>query len=260
MIAIPRQPVALTVAGSDSCGGAGIQADLKTFAALDVHGTSAITAVTAQNRTGVAAVEVLPVEIIRRQIEMAAEDMAIAAVKTGMLANAEVIIAVAGSLRALKTKNLVVDPVIVATSGARLLVDDGFDALCHELLPMAALITPNLDEAAQLLGTDIAQDEAAMERQAVELSERFGTAILLKGGHLHNARQERSQTAADVLAHDGATTWFQSPVVTDADTHGTGCTLSAAITAALAKGAELEPAIDSAKAFVTERLRLSVGV
>ncbi len=258
MIANPQQPVALTIAGSDSSGGAGIQADLKTFAALGVHGASAITAVTAQNTGGVAAIELMTPGLVEKQIEAVAQSAHISAIKTGMLGYHDTIATVATTIKKLPKHVLIVDPVMVATSGARLLSTDSIHVLKQALLPMAALITPNIDEAAALLDTPAARDETEMERHARALSDAFQTAVLVKGGHLRGGDGQPSN-AVDVLVANGALRWYEAPRVDGADTHGTGCTLSAAITAHCAHGRDLEAAIAEAKAFVTQVLKASRG-
>ncbi len=256
MIANPSQPVALTIAGSDSSGGAGIQADLKTFAALGVHGASAITAVTAQNTKRVAAIELMTPAFVCEQIKAVAEGTRISAVKTGMLGDSATINAVSKALDDLPPHVLVIDPVMVATSGALLIDDESVGALKHVLLPKATLCTPNLDEAAALLGGQSACMASEMENQARRLSDLFDTAVLLKGGHLPEPDSEPT-TALDVLASNGKCKWFKAPFVVGADTHGTGCTLSAAIAATCAKGSCLETAISEAKAYVTDALLAS---
>lgn len=239
-----NMPVALTIAGSDSGGGAGVQADLKTFAALDVHGTCAITCVTAQNPDGVRAVEACRPAMVRAQLEAVFEGFKPTAAKTGMLYSAEIIRVVAGFFRKHKTL-LVVDPVMVATSGARLLKREAVNALERELLPRATLVTPNLDEAAVLLGKKLRTPEDLREA-ARELHQRFGCAALVKGGHLRGTKQ-----AVDFF-YDGRTEFLLSaPFVRGVKTHGTGCTYSAAITAHLARGMDLPEAVTRAKEHVT---------
>jgi len=256
MITNPHQPVALTIAGSDSSGGAGIQADLKTFSALGVHGASAITAVTAQNVSGVSAIEVLTPRLIAKQIEAVALGADVSAIKTGMLGDCDTIETVATSVKKLPSHVLIVDPVMVATSGARLLGTDSIDVLKQALLPIATLITPNLDEAAVLLGTDAARNKTEMEHQARALEQAYQLAVLLKGGHRGDDDKPPSN-ACDVLASKGTLKWFEAPWIVGADTHGTGCTLSAAITAQCAKGNALEDSISIAKTFVTTALQAS---
>lgn len=239
--------VALTIAGSDSGGGAGIQADLKTFAALGVFGTSAITAVTAQNTVGVDAVEVLSAGIVRDQIQSVTADFTIAAAKTGMLANAEIIAAVASAIRSHKIPNLVVDTVMVSKSRHRLLAPEAESALRETLLPLAHLITPNLPEAEVLTGMRIA-DIAAMREAAQRLFDLGARNVLVKGGHLEG-------TAATDVFFDGKNfSELTGERIDTKSTHGTGCTLSAAITAYLALGFSTEEACRKAKAYLTGAL------
>jgi hydroxymethylpyrimidine/phosphomethylpyrimidine kinase len=238
-------PIALTIAGSDSSAGAGIQADLKTFSALGVYGLSAITCVVAEIPGKVSGIEPIRVEMVRQQIEVLAKHFPIAAMKTGLLCSTAIISAVAGSIIDLGRKiSLVVDPVITATGGDPLLEPDAIETYQRELFPIASLITPNLDEAGQLLGTTI-QDRESMKRAGKELERKFRTAILLKGGHL------RGDEAVDLLFANGKVIEFAAPFVRDVATHGTGCTYSAAITAGLAAGMPLPDSIARAKKFVT---------
>lgn len=238
-------PIALTIAGSDSSAGAGIQADLKTFSALGVYGLSAVTCVVAEIPGKVSRIEEISAEMVREQIQVLAKNFPIGAAKTGLLFSAEIISAVAKSVADLKRKvPLVVDPVITATGGDPLLQSDAIENYKNELFPLATLITPNLDEAAQLLGDKIA-DRKSMGRAGKELERKFKTAILLKGGHL------AGDHAVDLLFWHGKVTEFSAPFVRDVTTHGTGCTYSAAITAGLAQGASLEDSIARAKKFVT---------
>ncbi len=237
------QPVALTIAGSDSGGGAGIQTDLRAFNHLGVFGTSAITAVTAQNPLGVRSVQPIDVAIVGDQIDAVLEAFAVGAIKTGMLFNAEIIECVTNRLTPLEIP-VVVDPVMVATSGAVLLRDDAIDTLKSCLLPRATLITPNLPETSLLLGRDIAPNSAA--DAASELAEVFGCAVLVKGGHDKNGT-----SSVDWLATtDGKTQGVKTPRTEAATTHGTGCALSAAIAANLAKGLSLTDAVIQAKAYI----------
>jgi hydroxymethylpyrimidine/phosphomethylpyrimidine kinase len=240
-------PVALTIAGSDSGGGAGLQADLKTFAALGVHGTAAVTCITAQNPAGVRAIESCRPAMVRSQIEAVFDGLPPAAVKTGMLYSAEIIRAVAGFFRKRRAL-LVVDPVMVATSGARLLKPEGIKMLTRELLPLAALVTPNLDEASALVGRRLRSLED-LRTAARELQQRFGCAALVKGGHLRGMKQ-----AVDFF-YDGRTELLlTAPFVRGVKTHGTGCTYSAAVTAYLARGLELPDAIAKAKEHITQAI------
>jgi hydroxymethylpyrimidine/phosphomethylpyrimidine kinase len=266
-------PVALTIAGSDSSAGAGIQADLKTFTALGVYGLTAVTCVVAETPGRVSRIEPVSAEMVREQIEVLAKRFPIAAIKTGLLCSGEIILAVAQAIRskdilfvgragvsaaestgwkpaspttetAVPRARLVVDPVIVATSGDPLLEPDAIEIYEKELFPLATLITPNLDEAAQLLGEKI-QDRQSMERAARALSQKYRAAVLLKGGH------SPGDYAVDLLFARRKITEFSAPFVRDVATHGTGCTYSAAITAGLASGLSLEQAICRAKTFVT---------
>ena len=250
-------PVALTIAGSDSSGGAGIQADLKTFAALGVYGASAITALTAQNTRGVAAIHDVPPDFITAQIDAVFSDLAVGAVKIGMLARTGVIEAVAAALDRWKANNIVLDPVMVATSGDRLLVPDAIDALKRILIPRARVVTPNLPEAAALLDTGIAADEREMEAQAAGILALGAQAVLIKGGHGADAM------SVDLLFDGPTVTRYAAKRIPTHNTHGTGCTLSSAIAAGLAKGQELAHAARIAKAYVTDAIagadRLAVG-
>jgi hydroxymethylpyrimidine/phosphomethylpyrimidine kinase len=239
---------ALTIAGSDSGGGAGIQADLKTFAAHAVFGTSALTAVTAQNTLGVMAVHALPADLVTAQIEAVVGDLGADAVKTGMLATAAIVEAVAAAIRALDLPCLVVDPVMVAKGGARLLEDDARAALRGELLPQAAVVTPNVPEAEVLAGMAIHSLEDAREAAQRILALGAG-AVLLKGGHL------AGEEAVDLLVDAEGITELRAPRVETSSTHGTGCTLAAALAANLALGHPLRESAARAKAYVTEAIR-----
>ncbi|HEV8392838.1 MAG TPA: bifunctional hydroxymethylpyrimidine kinase/phosphomethylpyrimidine kinase [Vicinamibacterales bacterium] len=246
-------PVALTVAGSDSGGGAGIQADLKTFAALGVYGVSAITAVTAQNTRGVSAVEALSPGIVSAQIAAVVEDFPVAAVKTGMLANTGIIGAVARVLRVSRVGPLVVDPVMVAKSGDRLLDSDALAALTRDLLPLAAVVTPNLPEAEVLTGMAVRtlEDQREAARRIVRLGAR---AVVVKGGH------SASTDIVDVLFDGQTFTEFRAERVAGTSTHGTGCTFSAAIAAQLALGKTLADAVPLAQAYVATAIRNAPGL
>jgi hydroxymethylpyrimidine/phosphomethylpyrimidine kinase len=237
--------IALTIAGSDSSGGAGIQADLKTFAALGVYGASAITALTAQNTQGVEAVLVVPPDFVARQIKVVARDLNIGAVKIGMLATGEIIEAVAGALEILPGVPVVLDPVMVAASGDVLLDEDAIDTLRTVLLPRAALVTPNLPEAAKLLGEVEAKDERAMSEQATALRRLGAEAVLIKGGHAEGDQ------AVDFLVDDEGELRLEAARVRTRNTHGTGCTLSSAVAAELAKGTSLRDAAVRAKAYIS---------
>jgi hydroxymethylpyrimidine/phosphomethylpyrimidine kinase len=242
-------PIALTIAGSDSGGGAGIQADLKTFSAFGVYGASVITALTAQNTLGVAAVEPVAAAFVVAQMEAVLSDLAVGAIKTGMLADAAIVEAVAGRLRAGPGCPLVVDPVMVATSGDVLIAPAAVDALKRELLPQALLVTPNLPEAARLLDTQVAESDAEMAAQAQALRALGCRAVLVKGGH------GSGSAAVDVLCDATGIERFVRPKVDTRHTHGTGCTLSAAIAALLAQGVGLREAVGRAKAYVWQALQ-----
>ena len=240
--------IALTIAGSDSSGGAGIQADLKTFSAFGVYGASAITALTAQNTRGVQGVEAVSPAFVAQQIDSVLSDLAVGAVKTGMLATTEIVSTVARSLRQAGAIPLVVDPVMVATSGDVLLAPDAIAAIRTELAPLAALITPNLPEAARLLGREQAKTEAEVEHQARALQQLGCHAVLVKGGHGKGAE------AVDILFDGAAVRRYALPRIDTPHTHGTGCTLSAAIAALLAQGVPLPDAVERAKAYVWQGL------
>lgn len=239
----PR-PVALTIAGSDSSGGAGIVADLKTFEAHGVWGTVALTAVTAQNTLGVQAVEAISPELVRAQIASVVSDLGVAAAKTGMLASAEIVESVAMTVAQLGVQPLVVDPVMVASTGGRLLDPDAVEAVCDLLLPRATVLTPNLAEAAVLTGFEVA-DRAGMERAARALAELGPEVVLVKGGHLGG------DDSPDCLLVAGeAPIWLEGPRLATRGAHGSGCVLSAAICAELARGMEPADACVAAKRFV----------
>jgi hydroxymethylpyrimidine/phosphomethylpyrimidine kinase len=237
--------VALTIAGSDSSGGAGIQADLKTFAALGVYGASALAALTAQNTQGVTAIHDVPPDFITAQIGAVFADLDVGAVKIGMLSRAEAVEAVAAALERHRARNIVLDPVMVATSGAALIASSAVAALKTRLIPLADLITPNLPEAAALLGLSPARDEAEMEQQARALRDQGARAVLIKGGH------GEGQDSVDLLVSASGVARFAAPRVHTRNTHGSGCTLSSAIAAGLAKGLTLEDSVRAAKAYIT---------
>jgi hydroxymethylpyrimidine/phosphomethylpyrimidine kinase len=240
-------PIALTVAGSDSGGGAGIQADLKTFSALGVYGASVITAITAQNTRAVTAVHPVPVDIVTAQLDAVFDDLAVAAVKIGMLGGPAVIEAVAASLGkglAAREVPLVLDPVMVAKSGAALLPDDAVAALRARLLPLADLVTPNLPEAARLLEVQAARSEAEAEAQGRALLAVGAKAVLMKGGHA------TGPLCIDLLVTAGGVLRLEAPRLATRNTHGTGCTLSAAIAAGLAKGQALPDAVTAAHRYL----------
>jgi hydroxymethylpyrimidine/phosphomethylpyrimidine kinase len=245
--------IALTIAGSDSGGGAGIQADLKTFQRFAVFGTSAITAITAQNTRGVIRWEALSRDLVRAQIDAVADDLPPAAFKTGMLANATIAAMVSTAIRELSLPNFVMDPVMVATSGDVLLEDEAIRVIREELLPQATLVTPNIHEAAILVGEQI-DDEDAMARAAETIVTQMGArAVLLKGGHLAGER------VVDIL-YDGDIRAFRGRKIAGTNTHGTGCTLSAAITAQLANGESLHAAIRSSIDYVHSAIETAPGL
>jgi hydroxymethylpyrimidine/phosphomethylpyrimidine kinase len=241
-------PIALTIAGSDSGGGAGIQADLKVFQAMGVHGTSAITCLTAQNPRGVTGIQAASPVMVRQQIEAVFTELPPRAIKTGMLYSAGIIRAVAKSLHSQPDIPLVIDPVMVATSGARLLKPGAIRALTHDLFPRAALVTPNLDEAALLLNVPLRSVED-LRAAAKQLHLRFGCAVLVKGGHLRGLRE-----AADIYWDGRQELLLTAPFVLGVGTHGTGCTYSAAITAGMARGRSLAQAVFQAKEYVTQAI------
>jgi len=247
-------PVALTVAGSDCSAGAGIQADLKTFTALGVYGLTAVTCIVAEVPGKVSRIEPVTPRMVCEQLEVLLKNFRVGAIKTGLLCSAEIVCAVAqtiqgGGKKTARSIAFVVDPVMIATSGDNLLEPEAVEAYKNKLFPLATLITPNLDEAALLLETTII-DRKQMENAAKALAKKYRASILLKGGHL------RGDNAIDLLFHQGELTEFSAPFVRGVETHGTGCTYSAAITAGLASGFSLEQAIKRAKKFVTESIAL----
>lgn len=237
---------ALTVAGSDSSGGAGIQADLKTMLANGVYGMSAITALTAQNTIGVTAISEVTPEFLGQQIDAVFTDIFPDAVKTGMVANTKLIEVIADRLAFYGAKNIVVDPVMVATSGARLISEEAIAVLKEKLLPIATLVTPNIPEAEVLSGMKIT-DKSDMEKTAEMICKEYGCSVLLKGGH-------RINDANDLLYENGEMTWFKGVRVNNPNTHGTGCTLSSAIASNLAKGYDLKTAVKLAKEYISGAL------
>ena len=240
----------LTIAGSDSGGGAGIQADLKTFSALNTYGASVITALTAQNTRAVSAIHDVPPTFVRAQLDAVFDDIEFAAVKVGMLSRPEIIDAVADRLHRHGARNVVLDPVMVAKGGDRLLRADAVAALKGLLLPLATVITPNLPEAAVLLDQAEARDVAGMTHAAARLRELGPHAVLLKGGHLENSAE-----SIDVLDDGAAPLTLAAPRIVSRNTHGTGCTLSSAIAALLARGLSLRDAARAAKGYVTAAIR-----
>lgn len=250
-------PIALTIAGSDSSGGAGIQADLKTFSACGVYGASVITALTAQNTKGVTGIHDVPADFITAQIDAVFSDLDVKAVKIGMVARHEAIEVIAAGLDRWSPKHVVLDPVMVATSGDRLLSSDAVDALRTKLFPRCGLITPNLPEAAALLNEAIAENEADIERQGRRLLAMGCPAVLIKGGH------GTGSESTDYLIDKKSVVRLAAPRIATSNTHGTGCSLSSAVAAGLAKGGGLEAAVRDAKAYISAAIaaadRLDVG-
>ena len=236
----------LSIAGTDPTGGAGIQTDLKTFEAFGLYGMAVITVVCAQNTTGVFGMQPVSAELVGKQIDCVFDDIRPDAVKIGMVSSAELIETIAAKLKEYGAKHIVVDPVMVATSGAKLLRDDAVTALCEKLLPLAEVLTPNIPEAEILSGMTI-QNAADMERAAQTISEKYGCAVLCKGGHQIN-------DADDLLWRDGAGKWFKGRRIDNPNTHGTGCTLSSAIASNLAKGYDLDTSVERAKAYISGAL------
>jgi hydroxymethylpyrimidine/phosphomethylpyrimidine kinase len=250
-------PVALTIAGSDSSGGAGIQADLKTFAALGVYGASVITALTAQNTKGVSGIHLVPADFVTAQIDAVFGDLDVQAVKIGMVAQLATIDAIAAGLTRWSPKQVVLDPVMVATSGDRLLPAEAVEALRTRLIPRASLITPNLPEAAALLDEPVGSSEAAIERQGQRLLALGCRAVLIKGGHGQGAE------SIDYLVNGSGTVALRAARIATKNTHGTGCSLSSAIAAGLTKGEDMETAVRHAKTWISAAIaaadRLDVG-
>lgn len=250
-------PIALTIAGSDSSGGAGIQADLKTFTALGVYGASVITAITAQNTQGVQDVLTLPPDIIAAQMRSVADDLGVSAVKTGMLADRPTVETVAEGLGRFEGVPVVIDPVMVATSGDVLLAPEAVEAVRTRLFPLATVVTPNLREAARLLDGPVAASEDEMEAQGRRLLALGPKAVLIKGGH------GEGPEATDILVLEAGSLRFAAPRIATRNTHGTGCTLAAAIAARLAAGDSLPSAVKTAKDFVWSAIqagrKLAIG-
>lgn len=251
-------PIALTIAGSDSGGGAGIQADIKSMSANGVYAASVLTALTAQNTKGVSAIHDLPAEFIAAQIDAVFSDLRIAAVKIGMLSRPQAIMAVAAGLRKWKAANVVLDPVMVAASGDPLIADEAIATLIEELFPLAGLITPNRQEAARLTLTEPAQTDGEVRAQANVIRGMAGSgAVLLKGGH------GGGTACRDLLVTAETEKWFEAPRIETRNTHGTGCSLSSAIAANLARGLSLPRAVGNAKLWLTDAIaaadRLQVG-
>lgn len=249
-----RATIALSIAGSDSGGGAGIQADLKTFSALGVFGCSVVTALTAQNTLGVQAIHGVEPAFVRRQMDSVLGDLQVAAVKIGLLGTADIVAAVADGLRAWGPPLIVLDPVMVAKGGDRLLHDEAVAAMRERLLPLAHLITPNLPEAGALLDAPGPEDRAAMEAAAERLLGLGPANVLLKGGHLAGG------TSPDLLLTRGERHWLESTRIATRHTHGTGCTLSSAITALLARGQHLPEAVIAAKCWLTKAIAAGDGL
>jgi hydroxymethylpyrimidine/phosphomethylpyrimidine kinase len=247
-------PRVLSIAGSDSGGGAGIQADLKTFSALGCYGMTAITALTAQNTCGVRAIHGVPPQMLRDQIDAVLEDIGADAVKIGMLHAPEIVLTVAEAIERHQLLRVVFDPVMVATSGAVLIDNSAVDVLVRELFPRTTLITPNLDEAALLVGRALLT-EADMEQAATDLLAMGARAVLVKGGHL------QGEVVSDLLAlPDGERIWMRDARIHTPNTHGTGCTLSSAIASYLALGQDLQQAVQSARAYIRGALKAGAGV
>lgn len=243
-------PIALSVAGSDCSAGAGIQADLKTFTALGVYGLTAVTCVVAEVPRKVSRIELVTTTMVREQIEVLLKNFRVGAIKTGLLSSADIVSVVAEAIRDRSKSQpipLVVDPVMIATSGDNLLGPGAVESYKNKLFPLATVITPNLDEAAALLEITI-KNRKQMENAAKALAKKYRTSILLKGGHL------RGDKAIDLLFHNGELTEFLAPFLRNIETHGTGCTYSAAITAGLASGLSLREAVKRGKKFVTESI------
>ena len=249
-----QYPRVLTIAGSDSGGGAGIQADLKTMSALGCFGMSAITALTAQNTTGVRAIHAVPPQMLTDQIDAVVEDIGVDAVKIGMLHAPDIVAAVASAIDKHKLRRVVLDPVMVATSGAVLIDNPAIAALVEQLFPRVDIITPNLDEASLLVGRTL-QSEQDMQQAAHQLQEMGAAAVLLKGGHL------QGDTVSDLfLSREGQTQWLRAPRIHSHNTHGTGCTLSSAIASHMALGHSLTEAIAQAHRYIRQALQSGAAV
>ena len=236
----------MTIAGSDPSGGAGIQADIKTFAALGCYAQAAVTALTVQNTLGVQRTVPVEAELVRQQVQAVTDDVMPDAVKIGMVASKELISVIAERLSFYKAENIVVDPVMVATSGAKLISDDAIDALKEKLFPLASVLTPNIPEAEVLSGMEIKSAED-MCAAAKLIGEKYGCAVLCKGGHQLN-------DANDLLFHKGVSRWFNGKRINNPNTHGTGCTLSSAIASNLAKGFTLDESVERGKAYISGAL------
>lgn len=243
---------ALTIAGSDSSGGAGIQADLKTMMANGVYGCSAITALTAQNTTGVTAIENVSPSFLEKELDCIFKDIYPDAVKIGMVSEKELIDVIVEKLKFYDAKHIVVDPVMVATSGSKLLNDSAIETLCEKLFPIAEVLTPNIPEAEVLTGEQIT-DQESMIKAAQWISEKYGCAVLLKGGHNCN-------DANDLLWSDKTIRWYHGRRIDNPNTHGTGCTLSSAIASNLAKDIALEEAVENAKEYISGALEAGLDL
>lgn len=247
-----KKHTALTIAGSDSCGGAGIQADIKTMTVNGVYAMSAVTALTAQNTTGVTDIMNASAEFLAAQLDAVFTDIFPDAVKIGMVSSSELIETIAAKLKQYGAKNIVLDPVMAATSGARLISDNAVETLCSELIPLASVITPNIPEAEVLCGRFIKTEED-MESAAAEIFEKYGCCVLLKGGH-------QISDANDFLYDGSVSRWFFGKRIDNPNTHGTGCTLSSAIAAGLAKGFSLEEAVKQAKVYISGALAAGLNL
>ena len=247
-----RPPAVMTIAGSDSGGGAGIQADLKTFSALGVFGTSTITAITAQNTVGVTAVHEIPTEVISAQIDAVVTDIGADAVKTGMLSSGEIVETVAEAVRRHGITNLVVDPVMVAKSGDRLLREEAIQSICNYLIPLAAVVTPNIPEAEDLTGRAIRSDDDVREA-ALRIVAMGARSVVVKGGH-------RDGPPTDVLYDGSGFQEFTTERIPSTNTHGTGCTFASAVAAGLAHGLDVPDAVGRAKEYVTAAIRSSYPI
>lgn len=254
---MPNKPLtrSLTIAGSDSGGGAGIQADLKTFGALGAYGASVITAVTAQNTQGVQGVHVIPPEMIAEQCHSVLSDIRFDSVKIGMLPDKASILAVATALRKYSVPFIVLDPVLVATSGDKLALEDTVETICGEFLPLADLITPNLNELAQLTGNPLAKDETEMLEQGRQLLEKGAKAVLLKGGHWENSKEARDW----LMPYEHEPQCFRNSRIDTPHTHGTGCTLAAAIAALRPQHTNLNTAVAAAKTYLHGAIERGAG-
>ncbi len=242
----------LTIAGSDSSGGAGIQADLKTMSGHKIYGMSVITALTAQNTTGVLGVLDSSPEFVELQMDAVFTDIIPDAVKIGMVSNKEIISAISRKLIEYNAQNIVLDPVMVSTSGSRLFMDDSIDMLINKLMPLAKVITPNIHEAEVLCGFEVESKED-MKNAALKISETYSGCILIKGGHL-------AECSDDLLYADGVFSWYEQSKIDNPNTHGTGCTLSSAIACNLAEGFNVEESILNAKKYITGALKANLNL